>query len=150
MVATLDVSMAINPSFEDLYDELTGEVISAIYPSTKDHLREWFEALDGEPTVAAIIQKLQTGLDIQQWWLVNYEANNTRQDLMWPNDADQALGMRILVLRQLAESREDIGRFGFHVFHKGNGMPENAGAVVEKVFAPTARQLLRYLKRYAT
>lgn len=141
--------MPVDPGFADLYEVLTNEVNDAIYPSTKDHLREWYKALDEEPSVAAIVQMLQSRLDVDQWWLVNFEANHTRQDLIWPDDAEQALGMKFLVMRELGRGRVDIGLFGFHLFGtRGGGRPEDTAAeVIRQIFAPMASQLWRHLRR---
>ena len=141
--------MAIDRGFWRLYDELTEEVNEAIHPSTKGDLRAWYSALDEEPSVAGVVRRLQSGLGVEQWWLVNFEGNHTRQDLTWPDDVDKALGMKLLVMRELARGRVDIGLFGFHIFGRtGGGRPEDTAAeVIKRIFAPMARQLRRYLER---
>jgi hypothetical protein len=81
--------------------------------------------------LANVVSRLQDGNDIEQWWLVNVEANHSRQDLMWPDDREKALGMKLLVLRELASERLDLSKFGFHVFDRvGGSTQEDTAAIV--------------------
>jgi len=54
-------------NFRAVYDDLTDEVAGASYQFLPDHLRNWFDRLDGTPQVAAIVGRLQHGLDFDGW-----------------------------------------------------------------------------------
>jgi hypothetical protein len=141
--------MAINPSFLNSYEELTEAVENAVDADTKGRLQDWLDEIDNEPTVAPMIQKLHEGLDINGWWIANVEANHTRQELQWPDDPFKAMGMKLLLMRELARGREDIGHFGFHIYGRtvGSRPRDSAAAVIERIFTPMAERVQRYLER---
>jgi hypothetical protein len=141
--------MAINPSFLNSYEKLTEAVENAVDADTKGRLQGWLDEIDNEPTVAPVIQKLQDGLDINGWWIANVEANHTRQELQWPDDPYEAIGMKVLLMRELASGREDIGHFGFHIYGRTvDSRPRDAAAaVIERIFTPMAKRLQGYLER---
>lgn len=134
-------------NFRAVYDDLTDEVARATHQFLPDHLRNWFQTLDTTPQVSRIVQRLQESVDFQQWWLTNYIANTSGEHLIWPDDPERALGIKLLLFRQFAEDKEDISRFGFHVIGAGRNVNDNARAVVEQIFEPMARELRRYLER---
>ena len=140
--------MAINEGFLDSYEELTEAVENAVDADTKGCLQDWLDGIADEPTIAPIIQKLQEGLDINGWWIANFEANHTRQELQWPDDPYEAMGMKLLLVRELAGGRQDISHFGFHIYGRtvGSRPRDSAAAVIERIFTPMAKRLRRYLE----
>jgi hypothetical protein len=141
--------LAVSPSFLSSYEELTAAVEDAVDADIRGRLQGWLDGIDNEATVASMIQKLQEGLDINGWWIANFEANHTRQELQWPDDPDKALGIKILLMRELARGREDIGHFGFHIYGRtvGSRPRDAAAAVIERIFTPMAKRLQRYWER---
>ena len=137
-------------AFLNVYDELRLNLIGARYEFIPEHLRSWFEHLDETPGVAQLIQNLQHGLDLLEW----YEAaKQTYLDpdgakLRWPKERDKAVGMKLLLLRAFATEKIDVAEFGAMFIPSGESLNLNASAVMNQIFSPFAGELRRSLERH--
>jgi hypothetical protein len=132
-------------NFRAVYDDLTDEVSRAHNTFLPDHLRNWFRHLDDTPRVAAIVRRLEHGLDIDRFAEQAMEDQNETLD--WGDHEEKALGMRLLLFRQFASGKQDISLWGFHFLHAGNNVNANAEAFVRQVFEPMVRELRRFLEK---
>jgi len=134
-------------NFRAVYDELTDEVNRAKYQFLPDHIANWFRTLDTTPRVAAIIKRLESGVDYREWrHKLTRGVGQTR--IEWPTDPEQALGIKLTLFRNFTVGGpDDIGTFGFSFLRVGRNINDNAHAVVEQIFMPMARELRRYLER---
>jgi hypothetical protein len=131
-------------NFRAVYGELTDEVTRARYPFLPDHLRNWFGLLDDTPEVAAIVRRLQNGLDFDGW--IQQATASGNHTLDWGGDREKALGMKLLLFRAFADRKQDAAGFGLQFLNVGTELNDNASAFVEQVFSPMARELRRYLE----
>lgn len=67
-------------------------------------------------------------------------------ELLWPEDRLQRLGMKLLVFREIAERRIEAWNFGHDFMWAGSNLDDNARAVADQLFLPTARELRRFLE----
>jgi hypothetical protein len=133
-------------NFRAVYDELTDEVARASYAFLPDHLRNWFDHLDSTPQVAAIVQKLEHGLDIDGWIQRAMADSNQGRSLDWGSVREKSLGMKLLLFRAFANKRQDIAGFGLYFIRVGENLNDNARAFVDQVFSPMAGELRRFLE----
>jgi hypothetical protein len=134
-------------NFRAVYDVLTDEVMRSRSAFLPDHIRSWFERIDGTPAVAAIVERLQTGLDGDAWLKERLSDRSiTRRNLLLPAEPDKSLGLRLLMFRAVAEGRQNAGLLGFVFTPVGRDANTSARAFIDQVFGPMARELRRYLE----
>jgi hypothetical protein len=136
-------------NFYSIYDELTGEVLRAMFAFAPQRLQEWFAHLDGEPEAARAIMKLETGLNFSQWYAIQGRRPKPGSPkLDWPPDNDQRLGMQLLLFRSIAREDTNIGLLGkTYVPGSGTNINDNTRAFTDQVFRPMTKELVRYLRR---
>jgi hypothetical protein len=134
-------------NFRAVYDELTDEVERARYQFIPDHLKNWYRALDTTPRVAAVIRRLEAGVDYQTWRHDLTRSRGTR-GLDLPPEPEKSLGIRFTLFRRFSESTvEDMPTFGHAFMSVGSSLNDNAQNVIRQLFMPMARELRRYLER---
>jgi hypothetical protein len=105
--------------------------------------------LDETPRVAAIIQRLQDGLDFDAWYKVTRSTGGSfvgSAKLNWPQEKEKSLGMKLLLFRAAVKEELDLSEVGYTFIYVGNNIDANARAIIEQVFIPMARELRRYLE----
>lgn len=133
-------------NFRAVYDELTDEVMRARYQFVAEHLRNWLTTIDETPEASRIVHELQSGLDVQDFLKRSHATEGSMvgsATLLWPDDRKQRLGMKLRVLREVAEGRIEAWNFGHDFMNAGSGLDENARSFADQLFRPTARELRR-------
>jgi hypothetical protein len=133
-------------NFRAVYDQLTDEVERARYQFIPDHLAGWYRTLDTTPRVAAVIRRLEGGVDYQTWRHDLTRSRGTR-GLELPREPEKSLGIRLTMFRRFSESTvEEMPTFGHAFMSVGTSLNDNAQNVIRQLFMPMARELRRYLQ----
>lgn len=138
-------------NFRAVYDELTDEVIRSKHQFMQEHIANWFTVIDDTPEASGLVQHLQGRQDVQEFLKRSAESAGSfvgSATLDWPKDRDKRLGMKLLIFREIAEGRIEAWQFGHEYMYAGNVLDDNASAVAEQLFEPTARELRRYLEAH--
>jgi hypothetical protein len=138
-------------NFRATYDFYTDEVMRSHIQFLTDHLANWFRTLDTTSSVAPIIQRLQRGLDFESWRNEQQAgATGMGGTLTWPKDAENRLGMKLLLFRSASkDGNSDVISWCGHIFIPSSDRSINNAArrFVDQVFGPMARELRVYLEQ---
>jgi hypothetical protein len=136
-------------NFHATYDELTREVLLAMYAFVPERLQEWFAHLDGEPEAASAVANLEAGQSFSQWFATQGLGQRPgAPKLNWPPDNDQRLGMQLLLFRSIARGDTNIGALGkMYIPGSGPNINDSTRAFIDQVFRPMSRELIRHLRR---
>ena len=97
-----------------VYDALTDEVMRTTHAFLPGHLTNWFLTIDETPSVAGIVARLQSGLDLNSWLTECLDSNggmgSTR--LFLPKEREKRLGMQLLLFRAIADGKQDAAFSG--------------------------------------
>jgi hypothetical protein len=112
-----------------------------------DHLANWYRTFDTTARVAAVVRRLEAGVDFKTW---RHDLTRSRGDrgLDLPKEPEKALGMKLALFRRFSESTiDDIPTFGYAFIRVGKNFDDNASNVIQQLFMPMARELRRTLER---
>jgi hypothetical protein len=136
-------------NFRAVFDEVTDDVMRARYQFFAEHLQNWLATLDETPQVKIIIERLQKGLDVNEFLNKSHATAGSMvgsAKLLWPEDRLQRLGMKLLVFREIAEKRIEAWNFGHDFMWAGSNLDDNVRALADQLFLPTTKELRRYLE----
>jgi hypothetical protein len=94
-----------------------------------DHLANWYRTLDTTARVAAVVRRLEAGVDFKTW---RHDLTRSRGDrgLDLPKEPEKALGMELALFRRFSESTiDDIPTFGYAFMRVGKNFDDNASNV---------------------
>jgi hypothetical protein len=131
-------------NFRAVFDELTDDVMRARYQFFAEHLQNWFVTLDETPLVKVIVERLQNGLDVQEFLKKSHATQGGMvgsAQLLWPEDRLQRLGMKLLVFREIAQRRIEAWNFGHDFMYAGSKLDANVRAADRSLIRLAARRV---------
>jgi hypothetical protein len=144
--------MAVSRDFANflaVYDDLTGEVARTRYQFVDEHLANWYRALDDTSQVNRVIQRLESGLDFDDFLKRSRATGSSMAGsatFLWPEDRENRLGMKLQLFRRIAEGTIEAWQVGYDFACSGNDLDANSSALIRQVFMPMARELRRLLE----
>lgn len=141
--------MAVDPlrSFWREYDGWVTELSGAAYKQVPDFLLSWYRALDTTTDINTIIRRLEGRVDFEKW-STSLALTSSDLPLRWPDDPEDALGMKLQLFRMLnSRAPEEIAIFAKSHLDEGRGPTESTQALIRQIFLPMARELKRYIEQ---
>lgn len=122
----------------------------ADYQSFERHAQRLGRNL-GHPALAAIVDRLTSGLDLHGWLKAGEETAGSMvgsAHLEWPESDEGQLGLVILLARHLAANSREALNFAHTFYYNGNSnITQSLQYMVSQVFVPFERDFSAYVLR---
>jgi hypothetical protein len=139
--------------FWNEYVELASEVLASSYQFFELNLRRWFEVVDREPAIAAIINRLEAAVDFDSWYDQGLKTRGGMVGsgrLQWPSDQATRIGLQLNLFRRFADEKLDPKDFAINFLYSDNNFNVMVRDVSLQVFQPMIGDLRRYVGRELT
>lgn len=136
--------------FTDEYADRANDVEASSYRTFAQRLRDWFTLLDETPQVSAVVTKLESTTDFQEWYtagLGTVRGMVGSGRLAWADDRTTRLGQTIGLFRHLSQEEMAFSRFCSSFFWAGKNYDDMVYKITAEMFAPFARDLLKHIQR---
>ncbi len=134
--------------FKEDYEAATYDVTNSDYQLFSTNLERWFEVIEAYPDVTKVLVHLESDSDFEK--MIERDAENSggtigSEELIFPKGKERRLGMQISAMRSIREGRVSISDIDNTYFGSSTRYQDMMDNIVRQIFAPLARDLLRYI-----
>lgn len=135
--------------FED-FDDATSDVKKSTQSTFETNLERWFEVLEENLELVAIVDHLESSIDFYSWFdgvSLSSEGMNESGQIRWPSGSSSRLAMQVAFMRAVLKGQPSYVDVS-HAFFAADRNNQMIDATCTHIFNPAARDLRKYLARY--